>query len=102
MDYNPHQQAILARDIIDMARDYSEDPEVLEYISRMCFTLFMLFEDDPNKAIDWHELFSVYDKKYYDLKIRGESNVDEAVVDRIRRQAVKTIEAAGERDTDNT
>lgn len=83
------QQAILARDMIDMAREYGDDANALEYISSMCFTLYMLFEDDP--TIDWHELFSIYDNKYYSLQQEGMSRVDESSVDKIRCKAIEII-----------
>lgn len=89
MDDRQLQQAILARDIIDMAREYADDADALEYISSMCFTLFRIFEKDS--MIDWHMIFSVYDQKYYQLKKEGTASVDEAPVDNIFQIATDFI-----------
>lgn len=93
MQYDQFQQAVLARDMIDMARDYERDTDVLEYVSRMCFTLFMLFEKDPNHTIDWHGIYRVYDQKYYDLKADGSTTADEASIEKIYTKAIQIIES---------
>jgi hypothetical protein len=81
--------AILARDIIDMAREYSDDTNALECISSMCFSLFMIYEN--NSTIDWHELFSTYDQRYYRLQNNSSSNPETPSIELIRSKAMEII-----------
>lgn len=63
-------EAILARDLIDLTNDYTNDKHVIEFAGNLCFTLMRLFDEVglKKKAIDWQELFDAYDQKYYALQ----------------------------------
>jgi hypothetical protein len=64
---NKHQQqAIMARDMIDMIRDNSENADILEYLNSFAFSLARIFENDS--PINWDELASICDQRYYSLK----------------------------------
>lgn len=54
-------ELFIARDVIDMAKDYAEDYYVLEYLSDFAFNLARLYEDS---AVDWDSIFSVLDQAY--------------------------------------
>ncbi len=86
-------QAILARDIIDMVREYNNDANVLEYISNFCFQLDLITEEAgiADKNINWNDIFSFYDQKYYNLSQNNKSKIDETVVNKIYDYAVKKI-----------
>lgn len=86
-------QAILIRDMIDMAREYKNDSNILEYISSFCFVLDEIFDECKvkNKDIDWNEIFSYYDQKYYNLSQGDKVKIDEARIDKIYDTAVQII-----------
>lgn len=58
----PH--LFIARDIIDMARDYTDDFDALEYLSSICFNLARTFEGSDS-PIDWDDLFSILEQAYF-------------------------------------
>lgn len=63
-------EAILARDLIDLANDYPTDKHVIESVSDLCFTLMRLFDElgRERTAIGWRKLFDAYDQKYCALQ----------------------------------
>ncbi len=62
---SPTPQLLIARDIIDMARDYAGDYDVLEYLSNICFNLGQMHDgDDATCPVDWDGLFSILDEAY--------------------------------------
>lgn len=66
---NPRQQYILARDTIDMIRDFADNSEVLEYIESLCFSIARILE--KQSVVEWGELASICDQRYYSLKEYG-------------------------------
>ena len=93
MDNIDIKQAILVRDIIDMAEEHKDDSSVLEYISSICFTLDEVFDQCgvSDGRIKWSEVFSYYDQKYYNKNQGNNSAVDKEKIDQIYKYAVKTI-----------
>lgn len=87
-------QAILVRDIIDMAREYKDDANVIEYISNFCFQLGLISEECgvALKNINWCDVFSHYDERYYKLSQKGTSVVDESAVNKVYDYAVSLVE----------
>ncbi len=85
-------QAILARDIIDMARDNAANPDILEYIDSICWELFMIFRGQHQKVIEWDTLSATYDRQYTALR-KGENIVNPPDVDVIYSRAVHIIES---------
>ncbi|NLA43248.1 hypothetical protein GX865_03825 [Candidatus Saccharibacteria bacterium] len=63
---NPEYQYILARDTIDMIRDYQNDTGVLEYLDSLCFSIARLVEG--KSVVEWGDLASICDQRYYSLK----------------------------------
>ena len=63
------QQAILARDLLQLAVDRWDDADIVERVSDYIFSLSMLFDEyDPDTPIQWHELFIILDVRYAHLR----------------------------------
>lgn len=60
------QQMILARDIIDMIREYKNDANALEYLEAITFSLASVFENKTH--INWHDIANVCHQRYYSLQ----------------------------------
>lgn len=62
-------KAVVARELIDLYRDNADSAEIVEYLSRICFSLARIFErkDKHDEVPDWDELFSFFDQKYMAL-----------------------------------
>ncbi len=91
MDESQVHQAILARDIIDMARDNASDADILEYIKSLCWELFMIFGEQKQNAIEWNVLHGAYNQLYMTLREDGR-NGELSDVDSIYLKASKIIE----------
>lgn len=66
----------IARDIIDMARDYKSDYTVIEYLSSICFNLARISEGQKAaSSVDWDVLFSILDTAY--------SHRDHSIIERL-------------------
>ena len=90
MDKSQLHQAILARDIIDMARDNATNPDIIEYIDSFCWELFMIFGEDPQSVIQWNTLASAYDQQY--TALRADKDIhDLSGVDAIYSKATQII-----------
>ena len=63
VDNNRIQQAIIAREIIDIYRDSPDKYEVAESLSSLCFAMARLTNCDKvdYPAIDWDDLASNFD-----------------------------------------
>lgn len=57
---NAKQQAIIAREVIDLYKSADNKPEVAESLDVLCFALARLTEDNP--AIDWDSLSALFDQ----------------------------------------
>ncbi len=68
MDGSRVHQAILARDIIDMARDNAANPAILEYVGSLCWELFMIFREQHQKVIERDSLSGAYEQQYTALQ----------------------------------
>lgn len=73
------QQYILARDMIDMIRDYRTDADALEYLDSFAFSLAMIAGEDS--AVDWHKISSVCDQAWYGMKQGEAVDVDMKTLD---------------------
>lgn len=62
---NNTQHAILARDIIQMIREYADDANVLEYLESFTSSFVHIFHDD---IVSWSDIAGVCDQRYYSLK----------------------------------
>lgn len=59
-------QAILARDMINMIRDYSDNADVLEYLES--FASSLAYMTDFKGPIPWSNIAGVCDQRYYSMK----------------------------------
>lgn len=84
------QQYILARDMIDMIRDYKNDAQALEYIDSFSFALARMF--DGENAVQWHEISSVCDQAWYAMKQGEIVSIDMKKLDAIYSLCEKKIE----------
>lgn len=80
-------KAMLARDIIDMSRDFPDNYEIAAHLSDMCFSLSLIFRNDPSVIIDWDELAGILDKREYQLHRNEKPVIDEAALEKIWRKA---------------
>ena len=83
-------QAILARDIIDMARDNASDADIIEYIESLCWELFMIFGEQKQNVIEWNMLHGAYNQLYIALR-EGEKTEELSDVDAIYSTASRII-----------
>ncbi len=84
-------QAILARDIIDMARDNDTNLDILEYAESICWELFMIFDNHEN-VIKWNNLSGAFEQHYLALR-NGESAGKLLDVEDVYQVAVRIIES---------
>lgn len=63
---NNEFQAILARDMIDMVRKYSDDPIILERLASFAFSIARMLEN--NNIVNWFDIHGVCDQRYYSLQ----------------------------------
>ena len=59
-----YEQAILARDMIQMIREYADNSDVLEYLDSFAFSLARGLED--SSVVSWDDRASI-DQRYYSL-----------------------------------
>lgn len=84
------QQMILARDIIDMIRKYKDDAAILEYLEGITFSLANIFEN-KSSIINWYDIASVCDQRYYSLQQGDPIDLDTKILDRNYKIAIKEI-----------
>lgn len=77
-------QAIVAREIIDLYRAFSDNSDVIEYLSRICFSQARLLDAIAfeQSSIDWHAMFEFFDQKYYALR-HDTAHPDESIIARL-------------------
>lgn len=63
------QEAILARDVIQMIREYKDDAKVLEYLEAFSFSIARLV--DSTAVVDWGDIAGVCDQRYFSIN-KGE------------------------------
>ena len=60
------KQAILARDMIQMIREYADNSDVLEeYLDSFAFSLARGLEN--SSVVSWDNLASICDQRYYSM-----------------------------------
>ena len=87
----PYQQAILARDTIDMIREYADNPDVLEYIETFTTSLAQILGD--NSTVAWLDLAGVCDQRYYSLRQGNPITLNTTVLDAHYTAVLDYIEA---------
>lgn len=77
------QQAILARDMIQMIRENIDNSEVLEYLDSFAFSLARGLED--MSVVSWDDIAGICDQRYYSLKNNNPVPLNTALLDRCER-----------------
>ena len=80
---------ILARDLIDMIRDFPDDSNTLEYINSFAFSLARIFGTDS--LINWDEIASICDQRYYSLKQGHPIPLDNTTLDALYEKTLGYI-----------
>ncbi len=86
------QQYILARDMIDMIRDYSDDADILEYADSLCFSIARILED--KSVVAWDDISSVCDQAWYAMKQGDAGEIDRDKLNALYDEYCKKIEAS--------
>lgn len=89
----PEQQAILARDMIDMIRDYQNDPDALEYLDSFAFSLARGLEDDS--VVSWDSIAGVCDQRYYSMRNNNPVPLDTKLLDQCEQSIQKFLPQQG-------
>lgn len=84
------QQYLLACNMIDMIRDYSDDADILEYADSLCFSIARILED--KSVVSWDDISSVCDQAWYAMKQGDAVDVDRVTLDKLYNIYVKKIE----------
>ena len=89
------QQAIVAREIIDLYRDSEDRREIAESLDVLCFAMARLTDCDKvdYPSVDWDDLAALFDMIAFS-KDSDDRCVVEKDMDVIYRKALRIIEAA--------
>ena len=82
------QQAILARDIIQMIRENADSYEVLQYLEGFASSLARGLED--RSVVSWDDIAGVCDQRYYSLKNNSPVPLDIEILNRCE-QSIKSF-----------
>ncbi|HEX4662372.1 MAG TPA: hypothetical protein VH144_02030 [Candidatus Saccharimonadales bacterium] len=75
---NNNQQAILARDMIQMIREYKDDSNILEYLDSFAFSIARMLE--KSSITNWDDIAGVCDQRYYSLKMGDPVRLNEELL----------------------
>ena len=90
----PQQQAILARDMIDMVLKYSNDSDVLSYLESFAVSLMHILGDES--TVDWAGLAGVCDQRYYSIKQGNPVPLNTHVLVKIQRSIAPNLTEVSE------
>lgn len=82
--------AVTAREIIDLYYENDADSQIIESLSRICFSLARIFENNNDSKINWDSMFSYFDQKYMSLNNNSVSPKRETI-DKIYTDTEKII-----------
>lgn len=77
------QQAFLARDIIDMIREYTDDAHVLEYLERFSASISQLVGSAA--IVNWDDITGVCDQRYYSIQQGDPIDLNNEILDQCER-----------------
>lgn len=77
------QQAILARDMIQMIRENADNYQVLQYLESFASSLARGLEDVS--VVSWDDIAGVCDQRYYSLKVNNPVPLDSELLSHCER-----------------
>mgnify|MGYP001411161787 CR=1 FL=1 len=77
------QQAVLARDMIQMIRENADSSDILEYLNSFAFSLARGLEDAS--VVSWDDLAGICDQRYYSLKVDNPVPLNTELLDSCER-----------------
>lgn len=80
---NQEQQAILARDMIQMIRENADKYQILQYLESFAFSLARGLED--TSVVSWDDIASVCDQRYYSLRVDNPVPLNTELLDSCKR-----------------
>lgn len=90
------QQAVVAREVIDLYRDSKNKSEAAESLDVLCFAMARLTDCDKvdYPPVDWDDLAALFDMIAFSKDSDDDRCVVEKDMDVIYRKALRVIEAA--------
>ena len=90
------QQAVVAREVIDLYRDSKNKRETAESLDALCFAMARLTDCDKvdYPPVDWDDLAALFDMMAFSKDSDDDRCVVEKDIDVIYRKALRIIEAA--------
>ena len=90
------QQAVVAREVIDLYRDSEDKRETAESLDVLCFAMARLTDCDKVDylPVDWDDLATLFDMIAFSKDRDDDRCVVEKDMDVIYRKALRIIEAA--------
>ena len=90
------QQAIVAREVIDLYRDSEDKREIAEPLDVLCFAMARLTDCDKidYPPIDWNDLAALFDMIAFSKDRDDNRRAVEKDMDAMYRKALRVIEAA--------
>lgn len=73
------EQAILARDIIQMIRENADNYQILQYLEGFAFSLARGLED--TSVVSWDDIAGICDQRYYSLKVNNPVSLNTELLD---------------------
>lgn len=83
------QQAILARDMIQMIRKNIDNPDVLAYLESFAFSLARGLENAS--VVSWDDIAGICDQRYYSLKNNNPVPLNTELLDRCERSILEFL-----------
>jgi hypothetical protein len=78
------QQAILAKDMIDMIRHYPDDADILEYLESFASSIAQMLEGKD--LVNWYDIAGICDQRYYSLKQVDPTPLDTKLLDECEKR----------------
>ena len=82
-------EAILARDIIQMIREYKDDANVLEYLESFSASIARIVEDTT--VVNWDDITGICDQRYYSIKQGNPVDLNTELLDQCERAISKFL-----------
>lgn len=83
------QQAILARDMIQMIRDNEDNVDVLEYLESFAFSLARGLGD--TSVISWDDVAGICDQRYHSMKNGKPIPLDDSLLNKCEQSIQKYL-----------